>query len=61
MLEKLLSSKESKIALFYSVTYFFTILGLNQNYSYLVCLLGIVFYSYVVFNYIQEVGGRGVR
>ncbi|MDE8040906.1 hypothetical protein PT189_02220 [Erysipelothrix rhusiopathiae] len=61
MLEKLLSSKESKIALIYSVTYFFTILGFNQNYSYLVFLLGILFYSFVVFNYNQEGGGREAR
>lgn len=56
MLEKLLSSKESKIALFYSVTYFFTILGYNQNYSYLVLLFGIAFFSYAIFKYKQEGG-----
>ncbi|WP_323616836.1 O-antigen ligase family protein [Erysipelothrix rhusiopathiae] len=60
MLEKLLSSKESKIALFYSVTYFFTILGFNQNYSYLVFLLGIAFFKYAIFNYKQEGGYENI-
>lgn len=56
MLEKLLSNKQSRITLLYTVTYFFGILGFNQNYGFLVFLFGIVFFCYAIATYKQEGG-----